>query len=66
MKTNTKIMELKEYNVEVCETLIRIVTVEATSEEDAIKFVRYDYNNAELVLDSDDFFDVDFEIVNRD
>jgi hypothetical protein len=57
---------MKEYNVEVCETLIRIVTVEALSEEDAIKFVKYDYNNAELVLDSDDFFDVDFEIVNRD
>jgi hypothetical protein len=59
-------MELKEYNVEVCETLIRIVTVEATSEEDAIKFVRYDYNNAELVLDSDDFFDVDFNLINQD
>jgi hypothetical protein len=57
---------MKEYNVEVCETLIRIVTVEAMSEEDAIKFVRYDYNNAELALDSDDFFDVEFEIVNRD
>ena len=57
---------MKEYQVEVVETLIRIVTVEATSEEDAIKFVKYDYNNAELVLDSDDFFDVDFEIVNRD
>jgi hypothetical protein len=57
---------MKEYQVEVCETLIRIVTVEASSEEDAIKFVKYDYNNAELVLDSDDFFDVDFEIVNRD
>ena len=57
---------MKEYNVEVCETLIRIVTVEAMSEEDASKFVRYDYNNAELVLDSDDFFDVEFEIVNRD
>ena len=57
---------MKEYQVEVCETLIRIVTVEATSEEDAIKFVKYDYNNAELVLDSDDFFDVEFEIVNRD
>jgi len=57
---------MKEFQVEVCETLIRIVTVEATSEEDAIKFVKYDYNNAELVLDSDDFFDVDFEIVNRD
>lgn len=57
---------MKEYQVEVVETLIRIVTVEATSEEDAIKFVRYDYNNAELVLDSDDFFDVEFEIFNED
>ena len=57
---------MKDDPVEVCETLIRIVTVEALNEEDAIKFVKYDYNNAELVLDSDDFFDVDFEIVNRD
>lgn len=55
----------KEYSVEVCETLIRIVTVEATSKEQAIEFVMYDYNNAELVLDSDDFFDVEFQIVNR-
>lgn len=57
---------MKEYNVEVCETLIRIVTVEATSEEEALELIRNDYNNAELVLDADDFFDVDFEIVNRD
>jgi hypothetical protein len=57
---------MKEYQVEVCETLIRIVTVEATSEEDAIKFVKHDYNTAELVLDSDDFFDVDFNLVNQD
>jgi hypothetical protein len=59
-------METKEYNIEVCETLIRIVTVEATSEEEALELIRNDYNNAELVLDADDFFDVDFEIVNRD
>jgi hypothetical protein len=59
-------METKEYTVEVCETLIRIVTVEAISEEQALEFVRYDYNNAELVLDSDDFFDVDFNVVNKD
>jgi hypothetical protein len=57
---------MREYNVEVCETLIRIVTVEAMNAEDAIKFVAYDYNNAELVLDSDDFFDVDFNLVNQD
>ena len=57
---------MKEFQVEVCETLIRIVTVEATSEEQAIEQVMNDYNNAELVLDSDDFFDVEFEIVNKD
>jgi len=57
---------MKEYQVEVVETLIRIVTVEAMSEEQALEFVRYDYNNAELVLDSDDFFDVEFEIFNED
>ena len=57
---------MREYEVEVVETLIRIVTVEAMNAEDAIKFVKYDYNNAELVLDSDDFFDVDFNVVNND
>jgi hypothetical protein len=57
---------MKEYQVEVCETLIRIVTVEATSQADAIKFVKYDYNNAELVLDSDDFFDAAFNLVNQE
>jgi hypothetical protein len=56
----------KEYSVEVVETLIRIVTVEATSEEQAIEQVMNDYNNAELILDSDDFFDIEFEIVNKD
>ena len=61
-----QLMELKEYQVEVCETLIRIVTVGATSEEEAIEKIMYDYNNAELVLDSNDFFDVEFEIVNKD
>jgi hypothetical protein len=59
-------MKTKEYQIEVCETLIRIVTVEATGEEEALELTRNDYNNAELVLDADDFFDVDFEIVNRD
>jgi hypothetical protein len=57
---------MKEFEIEVCETLIRIVTVEAQSEEQALEFVKYDYNNAELVLDSDDFFDVDFNLVNKD
>ena len=57
---------MKEFEVEVYETLIRIVTVEAMTEEDAIELVKYDYNNAELVLGADDFFDVDFNVVNND
>ena len=52
---------MKEYQVQVCETLIRIVTVEAQSEADAIEFVREEYNTAELVLDWNDFFSVDFD-----
>lgn len=56
----------KEYQIEVRETLIKIVTVEATSEEQAIELVVHDYNNAELVLDADDFFDVEFELINKD
>ena len=63
---NLKNKDMKEFEVEVVETLIRVVVVEAMDEEDAIKFVKYDYNNAELVLDSDDFFDVDFNVVNKD
>lgn len=59
-------METKEYLVEVCETLVRIVTVEATSEEQALELVRHDYNNAELVLDADDFFEVDFNLISED
>ena len=31
---------MKEFQVEVCETLIRIITVEAQSEEQALEFVR--------------------------
>jgi hypothetical protein len=57
---------MKEFQVEVCETLIRIVTVKAQSEEQALEIVNEEYINAELVLDSDDFFDVDFNIVNKE
>ena len=57
---------MKEYRVEVMETLVRIVTVEAEDIHEAIDKVMYDYNNAELVLDADDFFDVDFLILNEE
>lgn len=57
---------MKEYQVEIVETLVRIVTVEADSIDEAIANVMDKYNNAELVLDSDDFFDVNFNLINKD
>ena len=57
---------MKEFKVEVMETLVRIVTVEAEDINEAIDKVMYDYNNAELVLDADDFLDVDFLILNEE
>ncbi|KKN71233.1 hypothetical protein LCGC14_0422760 [marine sediment metagenome] len=54
---------MDEYEVEIEETLSRIVTVEAENSDDAEDKVREDYGNGDIVLDSDDFQDVNFEIV---
>ena len=61
---------MKEFEVEVCETLIRIVTVQGLTAEDAVDLVNNIYAGKiageEIVLDYDDFFDVDFNVVNND
>ena len=51
---------MKEYKIEIVETLVRIVTVEANSFDEAHDKVVSDYNNAEVVLDYDDFLTVEF------
>lgn len=56
---------MKEFEVEVRETFISVVSVEAMNEEDAIKFVMRDYHSKKIVLDSDDFFDVDFNMYDE-
>lgn len=50
----------KEYKIEIVETLCRIVVVEASSFEEALSKVKHDYNNAEIVLDYDDFLCTEF------
>jgi hypothetical protein len=61
---------MKEYQVEVCETLVRVVNVKAESEEAAVELIRNiymgDIPGEEIILDSDDFFDVDFNLVNQE
>ena len=56
-------METKEFKIEIIETLIRIVTIEAVTEGEAMSNLKLDYNNAEVVLDADDFFDVEFNVI---
>lgn len=57
----------KYYQVEIKETLSRIVSVPAelcNGPEDAIDRVRRQYNDEEYVLDSDDYVDTDFSCLD--
>lgn len=53
----------KEFKILVEETLTRVVTVTANSEEEAYDKVKTDYHNEKVVLDYDDFSGVEFEIL---
>ena len=54
---------MDEYQVEIKETLSRIVTVVANSDLDAIDIVETQYSDCSIVLDAEDFQDVEFEVV---
>lgn len=54
---------MKTYEVEISETLRKIVTVEARNYDDAINRIREAWRRCEYVLDADDFIEVGFEIV---
>lgn len=58
---------MKKYLVEITETLQRNIEIEANSGEEAIKKVKEMYANQEVVLDSNDYIDNNFEVfVNED
>lgn len=52
-----------QYQVEIKETLSRIVTVEAESADDAVEITEMQYTDQGTVLDASDFQDVEFEVV---
>lgn len=54
---------MKEYKIEIKELLKRIVTIEAESEEEALKMAKEKYRNEEIILDYTDFKDVDLKNV---
>ena len=60
----------REYQVEITETLQKIVTVKAENPDEAWKIVRQMYSDEEVVLTSEDFMDFDIcvleEVTNTD
>lgn len=53
---------MKKYSIEVLEVLSRIVEVEASDEEDAIRQVRQKYRKCEIVLDDSDYKETEFSV----
>ena len=54
---------MKTFEIEIKETLSRIVKVKAKTENEAFAIVKQMYNNEDVILDSDDFVDV--EIIKK-
>lgn len=57
---------MKKYIVRITEELSREVTVRAKSKDDADKIARQKYRDCQIVLTSDDFVGVDFEVEKND
>lgn len=54
---------MKKYNVEVTEILQKTITVEASSEEEALKIVQAKYNEEEIILDDSNLITSNFNIL---
>lgn len=53
---------MKKFKVEITETLQKIVEVEANNKEEAVHKVMKMYKNEEVILNDNDFIDVDFRV----
>lgn len=49
------------YNIEIEEALERVIKIVANSKEEAIKLAKEKYQNEEIVLDYNDFVDVNIK-----
>lgn len=53
-----------EYQIQITESLQRITSVSAASENEAVELVRRCYRDEEIILGSEDFVTVDFTVQN--
>ena len=51
---------MKEYEVTITETLQKTVSIEAESREEAERLIEDMWKNSEIILGSDDFYDVSY------
>lgn len=56
---------MKKFTVEITETLQRQIEVEAADENEAISKVEEMYRDEEVVLDSGDYIDTEFNIIDK-
>lgn len=54
-------VKMNKYKVEITETLQKTIEVEADNKEDALHKVMKMYKNEEVILDDNDFVDLDFK-----
>ena len=54
---------MEKYKVIIKEEYIRTTEVEAVDKTEALDKIIKQYSNEDIVLDTDDFFDVEFEVV---
>lgn len=56
---------MKKFTVEITETLQRQIEVEAADKNEAISKAREMYYNEEVVLDSGDYIDTEFNLIDK-
>ena len=56
---------MEKYKVIIKEEYIRTIEVEAVDKAEALDKIIKQYGNEDIVLDTDDFFDVEFEVVGN-
>lgn len=57
-----EVKAMQKYQVEINETLSRVVEIEAENESDAISKIKDLYRQEKIVLDSDDYLDTEIKI----
>jgi hypothetical protein len=58
--------DYKNYTVEITETLCKCIVVKASSKEHAISVARIMYNAEDIVLNENDYNNVDFKVIDSD